>query len=386
MNQTCTPLVALLTPRGRGAVASIRLVGDCRLIDERGMFRAVNGKPVAAQPVDRIVFGHWGHDPVEDVVVCRRTAHDLEIHCHGGDAAAQRILDELNGAGCEVHSALDLATAVHGVFAAECTRALSRAPTLRTANLLLEQASGLLEAVFTGLRGAAWDDRPDIQRRLDDLLSWSRFGLHLSQSWSVVVTGRPNVGKSSLINALLGYRRAIVFDEPGTTRDVLTAETAFQGWPVQLADTAGLRDAVEELESAGIAKARQQLAAADCRLVLIDVSLPPTADDRLLLAEWPEELVVAHKADLPDAWGPALAAGAVRVSSLTGAGLAALADAIVERIVPELPPPGTAVPFTARQAALLERARLAVQAGDQPAFRAAIEALQPPGGIPSHLW
>ena len=78
--------------------------------------------------------------------------------------------------------------------------------------------------------------------RIREWLAWEDFGLHLTRPWNVVLAGRPNVGKSSLINALLGYTRSIVFDQPGTTRDVVTAATAIDGWPIELSDTAGLRE------------------------------------------------------------------------------------------------------------------------------------------------
>ena len=93
----------------------------------------------------------------------------------------------------------------------------------------------------------------------------------------MVIAGPPNVGKSSLINALLGFQRAIVFDLPGTTRDVVTAVTALDGWPVELSDTAGLRSSDDPLELAGIEQAHRQAAAADCLLLVFDASQPWSA-------------------------------------------------------------------------------------------------------------
>ena len=374
---TGPPSAAVLTPGGRGAVATIRFAGDCRTIDAAGVFHAANGRPLAAQTLGRICFGHWGRGSVEEVVVCRRDRTRLEIHCHGGDAAVRRILADLQGAGCTIQSASDQETALGGVFAAECIAALSRAATLRTADLLLEQTSGTLAASFAALQQIAPSDRSELCRRLDRLLGWSRFGLHLCESWRVVLTGRPNVGKSSLINALLGYRRSIVFDEPGTTRDVLTAETAIDGWPVQLVDTAGLRATDEDLESAGIARARRQLEQADCRVILLDTGQPPVDEDFALLSEWTDPLIVAHKSDLPDRWGRHLPAGALRVSSITGAGVQELCDALIARLIPDLPPPGTPIPFTERQVTLLTHARSAALADDGSTCTASLLALLP---------
>ncbi|MBI5760093.1 MAG: 50S ribosome-binding GTPase [Planctomycetales bacterium] len=168
------------------------------------------------------------------------------------------------------------------------------------------------------------------------------------------MAGRPNVGKSSLINALVGYQRSIVFDEPGTTRDIVTAETALDGWPIQFADTAGLRDTdADDLESAGIELARQQLDDADLRLLVLDISQPRTADDERLVAEWPDALVIANKSDLPNAGQPESTTEHVTVSARTGAGIDKLCEAIAAQLVPEVPLVGTPVPITARQFQLL---------------------------------
>ena len=112
-----------------------------------------------------------------------------------------------------------------------------------------------------------------------------------------MVAGRPNVGKSSLINALLGYPRSIVHPTAGTTRDVVTAATAIDGWPVLLADTAGLGVGGDAVERAGIALAHQQMAQADLIVLLFDLSVPWTAADDALLADWPEAMVVHNKSD-----------------------------------------------------------------------------------------
>ena len=123
--------------------------------------------------------------------------------------------------------------------------------------------------------------------RLRELVGWTDFGCHLSEPWQVVILGRPNVGKSSLLNALAGFQRAIVFDEPGTTRDVVSTEIAIDGWPVRLLDTAGIRQGETELERAGIALAREQARSADLRLLVVDASQPLLPEDRALAATPP---------------------------------------------------------------------------------------------------
>jgi tRNA modification GTPase len=374
------PMAAVVTPRGRGAVASIRVRGEGLLLSQPGaeLFRAANQQPIADQPVGRVVFGRWGSQPAEEIVLCRRSEKTIDVHCHGGDAAVQRILADLSRAGFQIVSWQDLATAEACLFATECADALANAPTLRTANLLLEQSSGTLRRAIERLHACLVSERhfiSDALPQIDALRAWADFGRHLTVPWKVVILGRPNVGKSSLLNALAGYARAIVFDQPGTTRDLVTAETAFDGWPVRLVDTAGIREAECTLESAGIALARGEAVSADCRLVVLDTSQPPQSADFELLAAWSGPLVVAHKADLPDAWDDRIPRGGVRVSSLTGAGIDALIERIATTLVPCVPAPGTAVPVTARQVELLSRARQALVEKDPAACRHAISEI-----------
>jgi tRNA modification GTPase len=362
-------MAALLTPRGRGAVASIRLRGNCRLLDQpdNELYFAANGKPLHDQQLGRIVFGNWGRQPREEVVVCRHDDGTTDIHCHGGDMAVRRILADLERAGCRIVTWQELPTASADLYESECLDALARAPTLRAANVLLEQYSGVLDDALAALRLCIDQSDPDIEAallQLDALLEWADFGLHLTSPWKVVIVGRPNVGKSSLLNALAGFARSIVFDQPGTTRDLVTAEVALHGWPVQLVDTAGLRDSNCALESAGIGLAREQIALADCRLIVVDTSQPPTPEDFELLSAWPNATVVAHKADLANIWADRTPPGARPVSSLTGFGVEALADVIAESLVPRVPEARTPIPVTRRQVELLQQAKAALVTND----------------------
>ncbi len=364
LNPQVRRTAAVLTPFGRGAVATIRVVGDLTLPVEGSssiaigsLFRAANRLPVHQQPLKKIAFGQWGMTNPEELVICRIAKDTLEIHCHGGDAAVRRILNDLSAADCDIVDWRQQVAWTTDILDMECLDVLSRTTTSRTTEIALEQSNGLLKDAIAKLNGLDGDSILSIHRLLDDLLQWSKFGLHLSTPWSVTLTGRPNVGKSSLINALLGYQRSIVFDEPGTTRDVVTGETALDGWPIIFADTAGIRHGAGELESAGIALAHERLQAADLRLVLIDLSQSPTSDDDELLSQWPDALVVAHKCDLPDQWNDRLPSLAIKVSSLSGEGVVELQRKIVNRLIPVVPPPGTPIPITARQVDLLTAAR-----------------------------
>jgi tRNA modification GTPase len=354
-----------ITPGGRGAVATIAIAGDLARIDAQTLFLAANERRIVDQPIDRICFGRWGAESPEDVVLCRTSADSLELHCHGGRAAVERILQDLRQCGATVEPRDAFLTRRSSRLEAECARALLKATTRRTAAILAAQR-GLwaekLSQIESNLAAPServrWDEH---LRMVDASLRWETFSRHLTTPWKIVLCGRPNVGKSSLINALLGYTRSIVFDQPGTTRDVITAETALDGWPVELSDTAGLRESAEEIESAGVTRARERLQTADLKLLLLDAGSPPHSDDEDLLEEHPDALIVASKWDLPRRWGPRLPSTAHPVSAVTGFGVEGLVSAIVKRLVPELPPAGTPLPVTSALERLVRQLRESVQ-------------------------
>jgi tRNA modification GTPase len=337
-------------------------------------FQAASGRPLDTFAAGRIVFGRWGGTDEKyagEEVIVRRIADDrLEIHGHGGTAASSAIIDALARSGAK---RADWRTSPHLLdpdpIRAAAVVALARAATSRAAIVLLDQHAGALRAELESVRAALVDGQAGLAAtRLHDLTARSSCGLHLTTPWRVVLAGRPNVGKSSLLNALVGYRRAIVHDQPGTTRDIVVANTAIDGWSLELADTAGLRSADDELESAGIALARRQAASADLMLLVCDRSRPWTASDDALLAEHPSALVVHNKCDLPDAGRrPA----GWTASALVGQGIEELLGAIAGRLAP-MPAPGAAVPFTSEQ---VERIQAAVASLDRSQPVAAIASI-----------
>jgi tRNA modification GTPase len=237
---------------------------------------------------------------------------------------------------------------------------LARAPTLRTAAILLDQYHGALPRQLRTILDALQEAKGEQARQmLEELGSWAGVGRHLTAPWKVVVAGAPNVGKSSLVNALAGYQRSIVAPMPGTTRDVVTTRLAVDGWPIELADTAGLRGEAETLEQQGIERARAVLRRADLCLWVLDASTEPVWPDEELC----EPVLVVNKIDLPPAWNGERAPTALRVSARTGEGVAELLSALGNRLVPRPPPAGAAVPFTAELADRIEAALALVRAG-----------------------
>lgn len=346
--------VSVLTPPGVGAIACVAIRGPAAWDAARRHFRPV-GQPLPERPAPgRFWFGTLGTGdaPGDEVILSAKAEDSFEIHCHGGRRIARWVVELFLAEGF---------TETPPTLAGESTAwdALTHATTERTAAILLDQCHGAfrraVEAILADLDGS--------RKALARLAALAPIGRHLVEPWRVVIAGPPNVGKSSLLNALAGYARSIVAPVAGTTRDVVTARLAFDGWPFEVSDTAGLHDTPGEIESAGIARAADELARADLVLWVKDASAdraeepPATLDPSRLLTVW-------NKADLHAAGGPGIA-----VSARTGAGVSDLITAIVARLVPAVPEPREAVPYSAPFADAVVEAWLALQSGNPDAAR-----------------
>lgn len=385
MNEPATHVV-VLTPGGRGAVATLLVEGPQAQEFVSRSFRPRGKRPLQAFSSGRIVFGNWSaneaetHDAAErftgeELVVCCLDEQRVEVHCHGSRAAVDNIVTSLTRLGAVARSWQEHAqetTSDPTITAANV--ALASAFTERTAGILLDQAAGALSVAIRDIdQWLANDQLTKAIERLDILLERAPLGRHLTQPWKVVLSGPPNVGKSSLLNKLLGFERAIVFDQPGTTRDVVTSLTSVEGWPIDLADTAGLRDSRDAIEHAGIEHAHQQLAKADLVLLVHDASVEEANPTLAELPASTAKLTVQSKVDLLDE--PQVGYEGIATSAVTGEGIGALRAAIARCLVPNVPEVGAPVPFTVDQVQSLELARNHAEQGDGSSARLALRSL-----------
>jgi tRNA modification GTPase len=300
---------ATLTPAGRGAVAVIGIHGP--LADtvlarhfqrpDRGLTSFDPGHPDNT-PLRRILYGTWQSSaehtgPREDIVLTRLETH-WELGCHGGAIAAASILRDLNAAGLETTSWQEwLAITSKNRLQASAAVALAAAQSSPAALALL-RAAPLTEQTLRDLLALHDSEmRAKQLAKLEALIQTARWAKRLTSPWHIVLAGLPNAGKSSLLNALVGYERAIVFEQPGTTRDVVTAAAAYEGWRWELRDTAGLRATDDSLEAQGIERTTAMLAASDITVLVIDGTRPWQESAELRRA-YPHAIMVRNKCDL----------------------------------------------------------------------------------------
>ncbi|HEU5169591.1 MAG TPA: tRNA uridine-5-carboxymethylaminomethyl(34) synthesis GTPase MnmE [Gemmatimonadales bacterium] len=359
------PIVAVATPPGRSALAVVRLSGAgafavaARVIqgfraDEPRRATLTTFRAADGTPIDRglyTVFPAPASYTGEDLV---------ELSCHGGLAVPARLVAALHAAGARpaqrgeftrravLHGKLDLLQAVavgdliDATAPAQARAALAqlegglsrRLCDLRDRLLELQALLGYAidfpdeddGPVPADRIGAALEDAASLVERL---LATAPGGERLREGALVVLAGRPNAGKSSLFNALLGTERALVTEVPGTTRDAIEAHTDFLGWPVRLADTAGLRTAEDRVERLGVEVSRRWLAAADLVVLCAEAGRPLAEDEARVATEYPV-LVARTKSDLAGA-----APGELGVSVISGAGLDRLRRLAGERLYGE---------------------------------------------------
>jgi tRNA modification GTPase len=440
---------AVLTPPGRGGIAVVRCVGpatEAALVQcfrpsrsKKGAvpFFGLSEKGTAPFSAELPCPGHlaYGHvvdaeeRPIDEVILYN-AGTAFEVNCHGGPAAVRAVCERLAAAGLREVDA-DRLMQLEGLprIVRDARRALRRAFTPLAARVLLDQLNGALSGAIAGAlsnlalaRGGSPPRRvnsdpprtascPDALAAIDALLGrWRTCGRFLADPPHIVIAGRPNSGKSTLLNRLVGAERAITSAVPGTTRDYVEAEAALEGAPVVLVDTAGLGEAGGEIERQGIERARQELVRAAVVVYLVDAGEGANPEDEAEIASLGERAqVVLNKIDsrLAAKKGAVPFSGlsekgavpffapaekgtvpfsqrrekgtapfsALAISGLTGEGMPALVEALLENLGWRAPAPGEAVPFTADQAAALAAAREALTAGRVDEATARLKAL-----------
>ena len=381
--QTIAAVATAVAP-GQGGIAVVRLSGPAAEVVGRSVV-SIPGQQLWAS--HRVLYGHVmdesGKERIDEVLVLLMkgprsfTGEDVvEIHCHGGLMAVQRVLERVL-AQPHVRRALPGEFSQRAVLngrldltQAEAISELVAARSRRAAQLAMTGVDGGIQRRITSLRERLLDQLSELEARVDfeedlppldgaellgelqcvrreleQLVEDAKRGDVLRQGLQVALVGRPNVGKSSLLNRLSRRERAIVTDLPGTTRDVLESEIVLEGVPITLVDTAGIRATQDALEQLGIDRSHQALAAADVAVLVFDLSLGWTADDAALLAQIPDDLprlLVGNKADLqPASMAASLMVASlgnevdgktpdVMLSALTGQGEEALIEAVLK--------------------------------------------------------
>lgn len=350
-------LVSRLTPAGRGAVASLAVEGPGAAAALAAEVR-LRGAAAEQLPLWRPTLGRLGPDG-EEIVVVRRGEGQFTIDCHGGPVPVEYCIERLIGRGGRtIPWDQWIARHVDTPVQAEALMALIQARTERCAAVLLDQYAGAFARAVDEIEKLIDPEPAEAIRRCDEIAGRARFSRHLTQPWRVALIGRPNAGKSSLLNAMAGFSRAIVHAAPGTTRDLVTIETSFDGWPVELCDTAGIRASADSIEQAGVALAEAASLSADVVVLVLDGSRSALVEEARLIDRRPDAVCVLNKCDLPPSSQPPWVSRShpVLVSAREAIGIDQLTAEIVRRFGPP-PPAGAAVPFSEACVELLGRLR-----------------------------
>jgi tRNA modification GTPase len=364
-------IAAIATAPGTGAVGIVRVSGPATYQVADAIFRPAGGVRPSRIPPGRVTLGGIVDDDLlldEGLLLNFRaprsyTGQDVvEFQTHGGGAVLRAVLElclrrgaRLAGPGeftlraylsgridlVQAESVLGLVNAQSETARRQAAFGLSKALSERLDDIQtdLTRVYGNLQAVFD------YPDEgvPDSEKReplervlgeLNELLATVRAGDLAVRGARLALVGRPNAGKSSLLNALLGFERSLVSETPGTTRDYLEAPLSLGGMPLTAIDTAGIRETGDRVEASGVDRARELALQADLALCLLDSS-QPLGDEELGLAESLEPgrtLLVASKADLEPAWADPPGMAVVRVSAVSGAGLDELKATIQRRL------------------------------------------------------
>ena len=361
---------AISTAVGEGGIGIVRLSGKTALEIGDQIFKSINGRRLVDMEDRKLILGHVidgsARSIDEAMAVVMRAPHSytcedvVEFHCHGGAVVLRNVLSRTLEAGARLaqrgeftkraflNGRLDLsqAQAVLDIIQSKTDAALELAEhrlagsdELKELRQKLIDADAHIEAVIDfpedDLEGVELDriDRTaaKVIARIDEMLATETSGRIMREGLQTAIIGKPNVGKSSLLNYLLKSERAIVTDIPGTTRDSIEEFAEIEGVPLRIIDTAGIRASSDEVERIGIERARAHAQRAELILALVDGSTPLTAEDAEIFSmiEGRESIILLTKVDLPCV--VELDKPFIALSIKNGAGLNELKKAIVAR-------------------------------------------------------
>lgn len=337
-------ITAISTPMGEGAIAIVRLSGDEAVKIADKIFKSPSGKKLIEEKSHTIHYGYLiepkSEEVVEEVMISLMRAPKtftredvVEINCHGGIVSVNRVLQLVlqNGARLAELGEFTKRAFLNGridLSQAEAVMDLIRAKTDRAMNVALGQMEGKLSRLIGQLRQALIETLAHVEVNIDypeyddveemtipvllekctwvrdeiaKLLQTSSQGKILREGLSTVILGRPNVGKSSLLNSLIHENKAIVTDVAGTTRDIIEEYVNVRGVPLRLVDTAGIRETEDIVERIGVEKSRQVLKEADLILLVLNSAEPLSEEDERLFEtiQNMDFIVVVNKTDLP---------------------------------------------------------------------------------------
>ena len=369
LTQEFDTIAAISTPLGEGAIAIVRLSGTDALKIAQSVYKGKNLTQVASHTIN---YGHIFEEKrlVDEVMVSVMrapktfTCEDIvEINTHGGIAVTQEILQLLlrNGARLAEPGEFTKRAFLNGridLAQAESVMDLIRAKTDKAANIAVKQLDGSLSKMINNIRQEILEslaqvevniDYPEyddvetmtsqmllektahFEQRVENLLSTAKRGKILREGLKTAIIGRPNVGKSSLLNQLLREEKAIVTDIAGTTRDVITEFANIGGVPLELVDTAGIRETDDLVEAIGVERSKKALAEADLVLLVLDASNELTDKDLELLelSKNSNRIVLLNKTDLPEKIDSTQISGDfIRISALKNENLNAVEEKI----------------------------------------------------------